>query len=334
MRTLVLTKSHQFYPFTDFMHHTGMPVSSYLAKHGLPARMLNLPDLFIDEIRFWQLSDELTRREGLPDFGYQVGRRMTLTDLGDFGSLLLRQASLLQALRTFCVTIRAECYGVIFGLERRGDNVWLSMGNQDSKVTHSAIVELYDLQVMWRIIESATGGPWLPSSVELQASRLADDLHAETISTGPIRFSCHRTAFAIPVALLSRPMCGYQPSSYAESNILIENADAGDIDFPTQLRWLLQGYIGDKATLSDLADLLYLSERSLQRRLTESGTSFRQLQEETRFDLAKKLLHRPELSVTDIGFELGYERPANFSRAFQRWTGVSPRQYRTSVLQQ
>ena len=128
-------------------------------------------------------------------------------------------------------------------------------------------------------------------------------------------------------------MSKHQPSSDAQSNLLIENADAGDIDFPTQLRWLLQGFLGDKATLSDLADLLYLSERSLQRRLTESGTSFRQLQEESRFDLAKKLLHRSDMSITDIGFELGYERPANFSRAFQRWTGVSPRQYRTSVLQ-
>jgi AraC-like DNA-binding protein len=103
---------------------------------------------------------------------------------------------------------------------------------------------------------------------------------------------------------------------------------ADNIDFPTQLRWLLQGYLGDDMNLRNLADLLYVSERSLQRRLTDSGTSFRQLQEETRFDLAKKFLHTTDSSVTEIGFELGYTMPANFSRAFQRWAGVSPRQYR------
>jgi AraC-like DNA-binding protein len=86
--------------------------------------------------------------------------------------------------------------------------------------------------------------------------------------------------------------------------------------------------MGEELNLRNLAELLYISERSLQRRLTESGTSFRQLQEETRFDLARQLLHETQDSVTEIGFELGYSNPANFTRAFQRWAGVSPRRYR------
>jgi len=56
-------------------------------------------------------------------------------------------------------------------------------------------------------------------------------------------------------------------------------------------------------------------------------------QEETRFDLARHLLQATDTSVTEIGFEIGYTNPANFSRAFQRWAGVSPRQYRTHTLQ-
>jgi AraC-like DNA-binding protein len=333
MRTLILTKSHQFYPFTDFMRTAGIPLTTYLTKHRLPTRMLEMPDLYIDEGRFWRLSDELVRREGLPDFGYQVGRRMTLQDLGEFGTLLLQQASLLQALRTFCVAIRAECYGVIFELERRGEYIWLSMRSQNGNDAFSAIVELYDLQVMWRIVESAAGGPWLPSAVELQASSLPAEFRAGAISTGPIHFSSPRTAFAIPVEMLSRPMSEYHASTNAGRTDPEELSVTDDIDFPTQLRWLLRGYLGNNMDLHNLADLLYLSERSLQRRLTEAGTSFRQVQEETRFDLAKYLLHKTDTSVTEIGFELGYTKPANFSRAFQRWAGVSPRQYRTHRLQ-
>jgi AraC-like DNA-binding protein len=328
MRSLILTRAHQFYPFTDFMSQTGMPVASYVAKHRLPARMLEMPDLYVDEARFWRLSDELSRREGLPDFGFQVGRRMELQDLGEFGALLLRQASLNQALRTFCSTIQEECYGVIFELERRGENVWLGMRSRDGDAAFSPIIELYDLQVMWRIVEGAAGKPWLPPAVELRGRSLPAGLRAGEVSTGPIQFSARRTAFAIPVDLLSLPMSEYHSSGTTGANSEQELTVAEDIDFATQLRWLLKGHLAEELNLRNLAELLCVSERSLQRRLMESGTSFRQLQEETRFDLARELLHETQESVTEIGFELGYANPANFTRAFQRWAGVSPRQYR------
>jgi len=315
------------------MRKTGMPVDSYLAKHRLPARMLEMPDLYVDESRFWRLSDELAQREGLPDFGFHVGQRMRLQDLGEFGALLLRQASLMQALRTFCIAIQAECYGAIFELEHRGDNVWLGLRSRDGSEAFSAIVELYDLHVMWRIVEAAAGRRWLPPAVELRASSLPADLHAGEVSTGPIQFSSQRTAFAIPVAMLSLPMSEYHASRNAGPNDQDELTVADDIDLTTQLRWLLKGHLGDNLNLNSLADLLCVSERSLQRRLTESGTSFRQLQEETRFSLARHLLQATNTSVTEIGFELGYTEPANFSRAFQRWAGVSPRQFRSTMLQ-
>jgi len=333
MRTLILTKSHQFYPFTDFMRTSGIPLTAYLTKYGLPTRMLEIPDLYVDEGRFWRLSDELTRREGLPDFGYQVGRRVKLQDLGEFGTLLLQQATLLQALRTFCIAIRAECYGVIFELERRGEYVWLAMRSQNDRAAFSAIIELYDLQVMWRIVESAAGRPWVPSELELRASSLPAEFRAEAVSTGPIRFSSQQTAFAIPVEMLSLPMSQYHASANAGRTGPEELSVTNDIDFPTQLRRLLWGYLGDNMDLRNLADHLCLSERSLQRRLTEAGTSFRQVQEESRFELAKYLLHKSDTSVTEISFELGYTKSGNFSRAFQRWAGVSPHQYRHTTSQ-
>jgi len=287
-----------------------------------------MPDLYVDEARFWRLSDELSRREGLPDFGFRVGQRMELHDLGEFGALLLRQANLNQALRTFCIAIQEECYGAIFELERRDENVWLGLRSRHGDEAFSPIVELYDLHVMWRIVEGAAGKPWLPPAVDLRGSSLPAGLRAGEVSTGPITFSARRTAFAIPVDLLSLPMSEYRSSGKTSANSRQELAVADSMDFPTQLRWLLKGHLGEELNLHDLADLLYISERSLQRRLTESGTSFRQLQEESRFDLARQLLHQSQDSVTEIGFELGYTNPANFTRAFQRWAGVSPRQYR------
>ena len=237
MQSLVLTKAHQFYPFTGFMDEAGIPVTAYLARHGLPARMLEMPDLYVDETRFWRLSDELARREGLPDFGFQVGRQMRLEDVGDFGSMLMRQASLMEALRTFCIAIRQECYGVTFDLEHHGNHVWLSM-HQPGKDIFSPIIELYDLQFMWRIVESALGSKWLPPGLELKADALPAGLREEDVCAGPIRYSSRRTSFAIPVAFLATPMSEYLPHASVQSSDQFKLC-AGKLDFATQLRLLL-----------------------------------------------------------------------------------------------
>jgi AraC-like DNA-binding protein len=71
-----------------------------------------------------------------------------------------------------------------------------------------------------------------------------------------------------------------------------------------------------------------MSGRTLQRRLAERETSFGELIDQIRFDTAKQLLRDESTSVSNICYELGYENPANFTRAFRRWSGVTPRQHR------
>jgi AraC-like DNA-binding protein len=68
--------------------------------------------------------------------------------------------------------------------------------------------------------------------------------------------------------------------------------------------------------------------RTLKRRLADQGTSFSALLDEVRRDRATLLLRAGELSVDEIGARLGYSDPANFARAFRRWTGSSPRAFR------
>ena len=61
-------------------------------------------------------------------------------------------------------------------------------------------------------------------------------------------------------------------------------------------------------------------------------TDYRQLQQEARFDLAKQLLANENARITDISLELGYSSTGNFSRAFHKWAGVAPRQYRGQAI--
>jgi AraC-like DNA-binding protein len=82
-----------------------------------------------------------------------------------------------------------------------------------------------------------------------------------------------------------------------------------------------------------VARKLFLSERSLQRKLQQTGTSFRKLLDTTREELAKQYIQDPSVDLTEIAFLLGFSEHSAFSRAFKRWTGQTPSQNRRVAVQ-
>jgi AraC-like DNA-binding protein len=78
-------------------------------------------------------------------------------------------------------------------------------------------------------------------------------------------------------------------------------------------------------TEATMARALNLSQRSLQRKLSERGTTFRQVVDDTRKQLAEQYLKDSMLSVSEIAYLLGFAEVSSFSRAFRRWTGQAPR---------
>ena len=76
-----------------------------------------------------------------------------------------------------------------------------------------------------------------------------------------------------------------------------------------------------------IARALGMSARNLQRHLADEGTSFKELLNEARVSLARTYVDEGRLSVTETAFVLGFADTSTFSRAFKRWTGMSPREY-------
>ena len=75
-----------------------------------------------------------------------------------------------------------------------------------------------------------------------------------------------------------------------------------------------------------------MSVRSLQRHLAASNLCFSRLVEEARFEAASVLLRDPDVRIVDVSAELGYSDAANFTRAFRRWAGVPPLDFRRAQL--
>jgi AraC-like DNA-binding protein len=82
---------------------------------------------------------------------------------------------------------------------------------------------------------------------------------------------------------------------------------------------------------TSIARVMGMSERTLQRRLAAEGTSFNGLLEESRRTIAVSYLADPKLAAYEVSFLLGYSEPATFFRAFKRWTGKTPQEYRSSL---
>src|SRR5262249_36580534 len=85
---------------------------------------------------------------------------------------------------------------------------------------------------------------------------------------------------------------------------------------------------GGSPNVRSVAEQMRLSTRTLQRRLSKEGLTFAGVVARARFDVAQRLLADPGRKVIDVALELGYSDPAHFTRAFMRWTGVAPREFR------
>lgn len=88
---------------------------------------------------------------------------------------------------------------------------------------------------------------------------------------------------------------------------------------------------GEEPTLASVADRLAMGVRTLQLHLKEAGTSYQQLLDETRKELAVRHLNETHLSTTDIAYLLGFAEPSVFFRSFKKWTGKTPGAYRLAL---
>ncbi len=87
-----------------------------------------------------------------------------------------------------------------------------------------------------------------------------------------------------------------------------------------------------QVSLHHIAEAMGISARTLQRRLAEQGLSYSRLVDEVRFSKARELILERQ-KLTDVATRLGYADAGSFTRAFERWAGMSPLQYRKRFYQ-
>jgi AraC-like DNA-binding protein len=111
-----------------------------------------------------------------------------------------------------------------------------------------------------------------------------------------------------------------------EQELKEENTDE---NFVQRVRMAVQERLtGRRPTIEDVADMLHLSSRTLQRRLQDEGSSFQKVLEEARHHLARHYLNNSVLELNEAAYLLGYNDANSFVRAFRTWEGVPPARWR------
>lgn len=135
-------------------------------------------------------------------------------------------------------------------------------------------------------------------------------------------------SFAIPLRDHTGEM-SQELEQYAQA--LVEKLRDGE-GFLAAVRVAIEDSIaGDADSESIVASRMAMTTRTLHRRLKREGTSFRELRDLILQQHAKSLLRQPSVPLGEISYLLGYSEPSTFSRAFKRWTGTTPNQWRTGI---
>ena len=181
---------------------------------------------------------------------------------------------------------------------------------------------------MLKIVRRYAGAGWIPTWIGLPYARDPDAGGIADLLGAEIRFACAFLMMPVPVAVLDRKRPGHDaaqgPRRITRSDVLAQSGRrpfhaVTAVEDCIQLQ-LLAGGCG----VDSVAQRLGLSKRSLQRTLSQEGTSFSDILDRVRRVKAAELLAAPDMQVASVAVALGYSDPSNFARAYKRWTGTAP----------
>lgn len=189
-------------------------------------------------------------------------------------------------------------------------------------VTFAAILELG---------RRGTGRHIRPIRVEMARTGPVSEAHRSYFDA-PVRTGCAQNVLVLDRADLDLPFAGYNPELLAILDPSLA-ASLGEIEaqssLPDQVKILIKRRIASgKPDIADVAREMGMSERTLQRRITEQGTSYRGLMDEARRELGRHLLSDGQSGIDEIAFLLGFQDTSSFYRAFRAWEGLTPAEWR------
>jgi len=317
-------------PMKEALQGYGVDFIALARRAGIDPDLLARPHARYPASRIrtlWQLAAEAS---GDPHFGLRVG---SLARPGMFHALglgIVSSTSVLAALQ------RIERYSSV--LSTNGRFVLVQQGGLLSLETRPTEVSLMPTShtldalvvALCRLLVLCGGPSAVPVRVRLP-HQPAPPVEAFREAVGcPVEFGAANVAIMFDAQVIARPVFTGNPELAAESDRMSARyieAFTPDSVAARVRALLLKAMPSGEFDQDGVARSLHQSASTLQRRLRAEGTSFQRLLDATRREQALEYLKEGRHSLADITFLLGFADQSNFTRAFRRWTGKTPRQF-------
>lgn len=310
--------------------HYGVDPAPLFEEAGIDPADINEPGRRITVRTDATLLGMAARLTGDPYIGLTVGQRIRVPNAGVLGFAWMASESLLDGLRRNARYVRLLSTAVRLDLDEGPKSTRASFTLVDQSLRPTVHTIAVSTLQFCRLASDRTFAPRAAHFMEPKPAA-AHYGRFKSWFACPIAFGADIDALDFDTTRLCSPLPAHNPVMIAEGERILER----------QLRELSSGTIVDRvkqliiralptgeANAATVAARLNRSVSSMQRDLREAGESFRSLLERTRHELACDYLRGQSHSLSEITFLLGYADQAGFTRAFRRWEGCSPGQYR------
>jgi AraC-like DNA-binding protein len=261
-----------------------------------------------------------------PSLGIDVAKQMHGTTMHAVGYTWLSSATLGEACRRMSRYMRVLSELWTMRIDEGGDGVRIAFAFRG---TQPPAVWVHDWLAAGfvRLCRITYGEAFAPLEVALVRGEPAPRAALDEWFRSPIVWGAERASVLVRREDLARPLPTGNPEvALANERVALEYLERLDrTDIVTQVRRrILELLPSGSPTQTEIARGLALSPRTLHRRLADAGTSFADLLDDTRRELAGGYLQRSDYSIAEVAYLLGFAEVSSFNRAFRRWTGTPP----------
>lgn len=310
----------------------GIDVAEVCRRAGLSREVLAAPDAsvpIVSAIAVWQAIEALS---GDPTIGLAVASRIPTGVLGFVYHSVNASDTLREATRRAARYSRLIAGPLRIGVREQGADAMMTLGTTRPPVGELPFATVQHILLFWlRLAGGAVGGVVQPREVRFVHALRGERARFEAAYGCPCRFEADCAEIVLPRSELDRPVLSHDPTLARWLDVQgaaqleeHERADAGARVRAAVRALLFQG----EPRLNDVAAELRTPARTLQRRLSAEGTSFASVVDDVRRDVALRMVAEAGVPLTDVAFVTGFSEISAFYRAFRRWTGATPVEWR------